>query len=103
MKLTLNIFERKILEKAINTYGVKNQEDVAIEEMAELTKAIIKNRRYNSDATKENIAEEIADVIVMLAQLLFVYGVTKHSDVSDYIDGKIQRLANRLNEGEDNE
>ncbi len=34
-----------ILEKAIKHYGVDSQVDVAIEEMSELIKALIKERR----------------------------------------------------------
>lgn len=37
--------EAKILERAINTYGAYAQVDMAIEEMSELTKALLKHRR----------------------------------------------------------
>ena len=41
----------------INSYGTKSQEDVAIEEMAELQKAILKHRRYTGDETRAEIIE----------------------------------------------
>lgn len=62
----------------IRKYGSQMQQDVAIEEMSELTKAIIKHRRKMAShkATTidiENIAEEIADVEIMMEQLKIIY------------------------------
>ena len=36
---------KELLQKAIETYGKKGQVDVAIEEMAELTQALLHERR----------------------------------------------------------
>lgn len=79
------------LFKAIATYGSKAQEDIAIEEMAELTKALIKNRRYNTDATRKEVREEMADVYIMLLQLVLMYGFDEK-----VVKNKIDRLKNRL-------
>ena len=92
--LTENI-DVKTLLKAVNTFGDRNQEDVAIEEMSELTKAIIKNRRYNTPETKGNIREEIADVFIMLVQLIIIHGFDE-----SIIKQKIDRLKNRLKAGD---
>ena len=78
----------------INSYGIKSQEDVAIEEMAELQKAIIKNRRYNDEKTKEELIEEIADVEIMLSQLKIIYSCKK--EVEEKIDYKIERQIKRI-------
>lgn len=73
----------RVLEKAIETYGKENQVDVAIEEMSELTKALTKmNRCLRSGKGDYNyfrvaIAEEIADVEVMLEQLKMIYNCTE--------------------------
>lgn len=88
--------EREILKRAIETYGVKNQEDIAIEEMSELIKAILKNRRYSSLETRENIREEIADVMIMLAQLILIYNVPGETIILDTITKKLNRLDKRL-------
>lgn len=93
MDIILGREERSTFERAIDTYGIRNQEDVAIEEMSELTKAIIKNRRYNTEETKANIVEEMADVLIMLFQLVKVYGVP-----SQVYEAKMNRLKQRLNE-----
>lgn len=79
------------LFKAINTYGKKSQEDVAIEEMAELTKALIKNRRYKTPFTVDEIREEMADVYIMLLQLILIYGFDE-----EIFKKKIDRLKQRL-------
>lgn len=89
--------ENMILINAVNTFGKKHQEDVAIEEMSELTKAIIKHRRYNTPETKENVLEEIADVMIMICQLTVIHGF----DVNVVYE-KINRLKQRM-EGAANE
>ena len=88
--------ETEIIMRAIKTYGDKSQEDIAIEEMSELTKAILKNRRYSSLETRENIREEIADVLIMLAQLITIYAVPGEDVISDTITEKLDRLKRRL-------
>ena len=95
----LNVNEMKILINAVNTFGARNQEDVAIEEMSELIKALIKHRRYNTPETKENILEEIADVVIMICQLTVIHGFD-----NGIVNEKINRLKQRLEkEGEPDE
>lgn len=90
--------DRYILEKAVDTYGNESQVDMAIEEMSELTKALLKYRRAlkgNTDISvskaHSDILEEIADVEIMLDQMKIIYGEPicerKH---------KIDRLKERL-------
>lgn len=84
----------EILQKAIATYGEQSQVDMAIEEMAELTKALLKYRRNENMAVSErldNIIEEIADVQIMLDQLKMIYGSTEKQD-----EFKLKRLNERL-------
>ena len=88
----------EVLQQAIDTYGSRAQEEMAIEEMAELTKAIVKRHRAGDKGSYEramqNITEEMADVIIMLTQLLMFYGNRK--DVQQAVDEKVKRLAGRL-------
>lgn len=91
--------ERAIMKRAIDTYGERAQCDVAIEEMAELTKALLKTRRMsdNDHAAQQraisNVIEEIADVEIMISQLKIIYG-------APYVDvireQKLVRLENRM-------
>lgn len=76
-----------LIEQIANHYGLKDQCDQTIEEMAELTVAIRKFWRYSgydadtSNALKENIVEEIADVGIMLDQLQILFDVEKEVKV----------------------
>ena len=80
------------LLNAINKYGIDHQFDIAIEEMAELTKEIIKRKRgFKNDS---QICEEIADVLIMMHQFCVVYG----PEIETYYENKLARLQNRLNE-----
>ena len=70
----------EIMRKAIETYGEEAQTDMVIEEMSELTKALLKYRRamkspaaYDYEKIKSDIAEEIADVEIMLAQCKMIF------------------------------
>lgn len=94
--------DNEIFVKAIRTYGVKAQVDMALEEMSELTKALLKYRRIEAYDDKtcgkardvlENIQEEIVDVQIMLDQLKLMYGYNE--SVRSY---KVDRLMQRLEE-----
>lgn len=66
MEKVINEFE--ILSEAIKVFGEKPQEEVAIEECSELIQAICHKHR----GREHNIAEEIADVEIMLEQLKII-------------------------------
>lgn len=87
-----------ILNKAIETYGEHSQIDKAIEEMAELTKALLKLRYCEKDferqIVQDAVSEEMADVEIMLTQLHMVFGNTKK--VEEYQIKKIKRPERRL-------
>ena len=88
--------ERKLLF-LIDHQGTKKQQDIAIEELAELQKAIIKYRREPSDKTKEAVVEEIADVQVMLEQLKMIFSCK--SKIDEIMDAKIDRQIKRVMDG----
>jgi len=89
----------EILEKAIETYGEDAQIDKAIEEMSELTKALLKDRHrtkdYEEDILFDAVAEEMADVHIMLEQLSMIYNNAEQ--VCRYQNEKLKRLEKRLN------
>lgn len=93
------IDERNIVLQAIAEYGVDAQTDMMIEEMSELTKALCKYRRKESDETRDNIIEEMADVQIMLDQMMEIYD--KDGKFEKYRDVKLLRLAARLGIVED--
>lgn len=98
-KITNIKWVREILQENIDRNGARTEVDVAIEEMAELTKELCKQRRGSQNIL--NIAEEIADVTIMLEQLTMIFGcgVT----VAEQLDAKISRISRNLRKAERNE
>lgn len=82
-----------VIQKAIDTYGYDLQKQVAIEEMSELTKEICKD--FRGKQNRENIIEEIADVQIMLYQLMAMYNISD-MELSITLGLKITRLDERL-------
>lgn len=85
---------RRNLLFIIDNYGTKNQEDKAIEELAELQQAILKHRENRNCETEKNIIDEIADVHIMLEQLKIIYSC--HKEVEERVDYKINRQIKRI-------
>ena len=88
--------ERKLLF-LIDHYGTLNQKLIAIEEMAELQKAIVKDIRQRNEESVEAAIEEIADVQVMLEQLKMIFSCRSKTD--EIMDEKIDRQIKRVMDG----
>lgn len=84
--------DESIYWEAIAKFGIDNQLNVAIEEMSELTKEVCKNKRGFSN--ENHIAEEIADVEIMLEQLKLIFDC--EIEVEDWKLQKLARLAKRV-------
>ena len=82
----------EILNSAIEVYGEKTQEEVAVEELSELIQAIVHKHR----GREHNIAEEIADVEIMLEQLKIINDCS--IQVDEIVAQKLLRLKKRLKE-----
>lgn len=82
----------KILRNAVQTWGKEKQTDMMIEEMAELTKEILNERR----GREQNIAEEMADVQIMIAQMEIIFQNSK--EVGRIFWEKVARLDQRLHD-----
>lgn len=83
--------DKQIYLTAIDRFGRHTQTDKSIEEMSELTKALLK---YRADPTRENlesVREEMADVEIMLKQLKLLYG-----NYDTWLEHKLRRLQARL-------
>lgn len=87
---------RALLDRAITAYGAPAQMDMAVEEMAELTKALCKVKRVScaaeAKAVLENVVEEMADVQIMLDQLRIIF----RRSTEEIEEAKLERLAGRL-------
>lgn len=80
-----------IYQKAIEYFGIDNQKLKAIEEMAELTNALIHLR--DGRCEEQDVITEIADVTIMMQQLAIFFGKEK---VENEILRKVYRLNHRI-------
>ena len=88
-----------VYNKALSKWGEANQSVVAIEELSECQKEICKQLRGTGNM--ENMAEEIADSIIMLEQLQMIFSIGNL--VAQYMDAKIERLDSRIGEDSNDE
>ena len=92
---------RALLERAIQTYGAPRQIMKAVEELGELSAALGRFEGARDAVAPEynrlldNLAEEIADVRVMLDQLCLIYDLEGRAD--QWRMYKLDRLYDRLN------
>lgn len=83
-----------ILEKAVEKYGEK-QLDQAQEELAELIVAISKYKRNENKFTISNVIEEIADVNIMIKQVMMLLNIEEFQIKNEELY-KLNRLKKRL-------
>ena len=83
-----------ICAKALLTYGPESQTRMLFEEMAELQKELCKEARGIGDV--DAIAEEIADVYIMLQQMVMLHKC--EVAVVRWMDYKIDRLGKKMKE-----
>ena len=96
---------REDLLKIINHYGINAQQRQLAEEVFELQEAITTHELKNSVSyeiplteltdTKEHIAEEIADVMVLLNQFKAYYNIPNET-IFVFMRGKIDRQLERI-------
>ena len=83
--------EQRIYRAALAAWGADAQTLMVFEEMAELQKELCKAARGKDN--REAIAEEIADVEIMLGQMKILHDCTKAA--AAYKKSKLRRLAVR--------
>lgn len=86
------------LKQIINHYGINKQLKYIHSEYFELDEAIIDHESYGSCVKpKDHIAEEIADVMVMLKQFQYYYGIEDYW-IEEIMKKKIERQLKRIEE-----
>lgn len=90
----MNDRERMVFEAAIQEYGAVHQQKKLLKEMAELQKEICKH--WNGAQNLEKIADEMADVGIMLDQmkLIFQNGGLVEARREYKVDRLLRRIAN---------
>lgn len=96
--------DARINNETMDRYGIKMQSLVAMEELAELQKAISKLVRNSEEkkplefkGLRHNLIEEMADVIICMDQLKEYYSIN-HAEIQSIIASKQARQAKRLEE-----
>lgn len=88
--------EMSLLQRAIAKYGKDAQMKMVLEEMSELQKEI--RKLWRGKDNRDAIAEEVADVEIMLDQLKLMLDIPYQ--VEQHRQNKLQRLQERLEEKE---
>ena len=85
--------QKKQCKKIFNNYGEEHQLNKLTEELGELIQAIAKYRSEPTEENRKHFAEEMADVLIMLQQLMPVAG---EELVNDYVQQKLNRQLRRI-------
>ena len=82
---------REICSAAVDRFGPKDQILKAIEELAELQRALARySAKWMDTRSSDNVHEEIADVGIMIAQLRLMFDA---NEIDDWTDSKLESLA----------
>ena len=66
--------EKDLYECNIQYHGIEQETTIAMEECSELIQAISKCKRYGCiNKYRENLIEEMADVLIMIDELKMIY------------------------------
>ena len=98
------MINQKYVKRIIDVFGKEAQKNKAVEELIELAELIIKenNGRINYDTNLnidglrrvlliDHIAEEMADVYIMLDQVKEIYGIS-NDEVESIVAVKLERI-----------
>lgn len=89
----VRVHEARVIHNALHCFGAEKQKIKCIEEMSELTKELCKD--CIGQGNNFHVAEEIADVEILLAQMKVYY--TCDSTVEMFKRKKLEQLAEKLN------
>ena len=83
------------LNTIVEHYGAIHQKDKAIEELSELITELSRcQQEPNEPCYRENIIDELSDVLVMCNQLMIIFDC--FGEVEERIDFKINRQLGRI-------
>lgn len=88
-------YEKELYERALEVWGKTAQTGMFYEEMGELIVAMNKITRKSNGGTKAEVIEEMADVEIMVGQMMLLFGISR-DEVLQIKEQKLQRLHQRL-------
>jgi len=86
-----------MIEDILNYFGIGNQRIKAIEELGELQQAIAKYIQGPYKENRSNVAQEIADVKIVLEQVEIGMGIK--NEVEEFTKEKLKRTMERIERG----
>ena len=94
-----NLKSKQVIEDMLNKYGEDSQIDVAIEEMSELIKELVKYKRakiYESENNlrRQFVLEEMGDVFFMMEYLKHIFNISPE-EINKIILEKSERTEKR--------
>ena len=89
--------EKDLYERNIRYHGTQQETTIAMEECSELIQAISKCKRYGGfiDNHRDNLIEEIADVLIIINELQLIYDISDN-DIENIKKYKIDRMDYRI-------
>ena len=88
--------EKDLYERNIQYHGIEQETTIAMEECSELIQAISKCKRYGcTDKYRENLIEEIADVLIIINELQLIYDISDN-DIENIKNTKMDRMDYRI-------
>ena len=88
--------EKDLYERNIQYHGIEQETTIAMEECSELIKAISKCKRYGCvDKYRDNLIEEIADVLIIINELQLIYDISDN-DIENIKNTKMDRMDYRI-------
>lgn len=87
-------YDDDLLFQAIQQFGFNKQALVAVEELSELQKEILKNVNRNQN-NRNHLKEELVDVLIMLRQLILIYDFSD-KELNEIASVKQERLRGYL-------
>ena len=98
-EIVTDTLEKRVMDIAriLDHYDIPTQTAKTIEELAELQEVIVEYIITDHDVSNE-LAEETADVLIMLSQLMLT--LVPKDKVAEMIEYKIDRQLRRISEGE---
>lgn len=91
------LIREEIFATCIKRYGVDSQAMLLLEEMAELQKAVLKLKRQDyrwitGSKQWENLAEEVADVELMLEEIKYMFEISRTEERKQFKLSRLQEL-----------
>ena len=88
--------EKDLYKRNIQYHGTQQETTIAMEECSELIQAISKCKRYGFvDNHRDNLIEEIADVLIIINELQLIYDISDN-DIENIKNTKMDRMDYRI-------